>query len=201
MRRRISLARWALALWDEVVRLELLAACDGLASQIEHEAEVACEIAAQRSALDAAQQQTELSRVDLSCEVQRKVAEAATLRTHVAEAEEENVGLLAHLEEERDIVEALGHEVWRLVGQRERSRSEGDPAITLLERQLREALDAQGSLRFSLLQSEAEADAVTNERDVEQAHLSELQERLEDSRRVYVQAVDALDGKIAGLTH
>jgi len=198
-RQRLALFRWTLARWDEAVRISLRADCESLAAQVESMTKSQQTLEQQRSECAVMQREGELARLDLACEVKQRTAYAQELHERVMVKQAENTALLTRLEEERDIAATLASEVERCQAMHDDWKRGEDSVVVALEAELKEALDVQGSLRISLLRSEAEAERYTCGRDTAEARVFELQQRLEGSRRAYAKAMDTLDSKAAAL--
>lgn len=181
------------------MRLSLGACCVQLVEQIESAERTAAAIEAERTTMEAAQQQNEAARGDLRSEIAAKEAEAAELEARAEQTRSENAELVSRLQREREECRPLQAEVDALRKQLAEARHRGDLEVAELEAQVVDAIEVQGSLRFSLLRSQAEAERALCLRESMEARATELRERLEEARASYVYAIDALDQKVAGL--
>jgi len=156
---------------------------------------------AQRGVFDETQREGELVHAEFAAEIQTRVAVVVAMWANVEEVRSENAIALTCLEEDRVATEALSREVERLKSRRDVCLRKSEPNLDGLEAQLAEALEVQGSLRFAVLQSGADAERVARDRDGMEAREAELRARFDDSRRAYVGAIDSLDRKAISLKH
>jgi chromosome segregation ATPase len=178
--------------------LAIYEACDDLDDRIEKATASSEALEAQRDARDATRREDEIARLDLINEIRRKASESADLHKKAEQTQYANAEMLTELKEERLVTESLMQELEYLKSERQTARE--DP-VQSLERQLREALDIQGSLRFSFLQTEAEAQRVAVVYESTQNHVLDLESRLAESRRAYAAAIESLDRKVNSLRH
>merc|ERR1712194_615040 len=111
----------------------------------------------------------------------------------------ESDDMLSTLEAERERKGPLQSELASLKAKISSAQRHGDADIATLEAQLVSAIEVQGSLRFSLLRSQAEAQRACTEREDLEAKASELRQRLEEARASYLVAIDVLDRRVASL--
>mmetsp|Transcript_106725 Transcript_106725/g.299933 ORF Transcript_106725/g.299933 Transcript_106725/m.299933 type:complete len:795 (+) Transcript_106725:108-2492(+) len=200
-RARLSLCRSIFASWDVAVRRSLFADCTELVDQAQLAGEKNAAMEAQRGVFDETQREGELVHAEFAAEIQTRVAVVVAMWANVEEVRSENAIALTCLEEDRVATEALSREVERLKSRRDVCLRKSEPNLDGLEAQLAEALEVQGSLRFAVLQSGADAERVARDRDGMEAREAELRARFDDSRRAYVGAIDSLDRKAISLKH
>lgn len=200
---KLNVSAWAFALWDGLIRAALRDECGRLSERIELAAEAEAEHEIQQDAEAEARRQGELARQELSEQLRLKAAEAAVLRSRVAETWVQSANLLGSLEEAWEAAEVITREFRRLrIGSGLGGGLVQDDAsvpLQAMERQLVEALDVEGSLRFAVRRGEAEAKKAMQSRGAAEARAANLTGLLEESRRAYAEAMDGLDRKAAAL--
>lgn len=197
-RRRLELCHWALHLWEDGVRYTIYEACHDLDDRIQKAAASSQALEDQRDARESTRREDEIARLDLVNEIRWKASESADLHQKAEQTQYANSELLSQLQEERLVTESLMQELGYLKSERWCAREE---PVQSLEQQLKEALDIQGSLRFSFLKTEAEAQRLADVCESTQNHVIELQNRLAESRRAYAAAIENMDRKVRNLRH
>lgn len=188
-RQRLSLGRRALRAWDAAARRSIMEGCERLGSALDCAAEAQAAGAERLEHLERGQRQEALARLELASEARRRMKEAAELGETIAGAKRQTAGVLASLEREQAVAAGLRSQLAELKAARCRPRVPG------VQVQLEEALEVQGSLRFALRQTGAEAERLAEARARAEALAQELRGRVSDAGNSYVQAVDALDQK------
>lgn len=194
---RISLTRATFGLWDEAVQAVVRADCHRISEEIDSAAQAVKARQAEWNNLELAAEESEAARLDLLEELHRREAEAVATEAQVQELRQQSAELLEQLEAEREM--PLHTEVASLRASLTARQLHRDPDLSSLEAQLVEAIEVQGSLRFSLRRSQAEAELALEARAAAQTKAAELRTRLEEARASYIYAIDALDRKVAGL--
>jgi len=153
----------------------------------------------EREHFEAAQLECEVERQGLTQQIRAKEAETTAVRARAAAVRAEGSEVFASLEAEREHKGPLLSEIATLKSKISSTQRHGESDLAVLEAQLVSAIEVQGSLRFSLLRSQAEAERACVERESMEAKVAELRSRLEEARASYLVAIDVLDRRVATL--
>jgi len=142
----------------------------------------------------------ELARLnELERDVEAKEAEAEQLEKEAKGLQEGNDALYQDMTVLKSERMALEEDLARLKGAIKIREEAVSPEVQDLQKQLMEALEVQGNLRYSLLELEDKSNETKQERCIAEARVAELRQRLEESRASYVEAIQELDDKVAAL--
>jgi len=198
-RRLLCLCRQAFLHWDEAIHLVWHDRGANLGSQAMQLATDHAALEAQQDVDDNEQLLERLAMRELMEKVRLKTNEAAQVRKQATSLEAEAAALVAEFESEQLDAEDLSRELWRMRRSSAKRADSGDEALDTLRRQLTEALDVQGSLRYSLRQCEAKAGEVASARNEAKKCLSNVHGKLDETHREFVNAMEVLDRQASAL--